>query len=69
MNALTPYTRPEVVRQALALLECEVREVDVLATPGAVRDYLRLRLGDRPHEVFAVAPRPRHPGQLSQAFH
>ena len=54
MNALTPYTRPEVVRQALALLECEVREVDVLATPGAVRDYLRLRLGDRPHEVFAV---------------
>ena len=54
MNALTPYTRSEVVLQALALLECEVREADSLATPDAVRDYLRLRLGDRPHEVFAV---------------
>ena len=54
MNALTPSCRPEVVRQALALLECEVREADALATPDAVRDYLRLRLGDRPQEVFAV---------------
>ena len=54
MTAITLYTRPEVVRQALALLECEVREAHALATPDAVRDYLRLRLGDRPHEVFAV---------------
>jgi DNA repair protein RadC len=26
-----------------------------LANPNAVRDYFRLKLGDRPHEVFAVA--------------
>ena len=54
MTAITLYTRPLVVQQALALLECEVREVDALATPDAVRDYLRLLLADRPHEVFAV---------------
>ena len=54
MTAITLYTRPRVVQQALALLECEVREADALATPDVVRDYLRLRLGDRPHEVFAV---------------
>ena len=54
MTAITLYTRPQVVQQALALLECEVREADALATPDAVRDYLRLLLADRPHEVFAV---------------
>lgn len=54
MNAITLYTRAQVVQQALALLECEVREADALATPDAVRDYLRLLLADRPHEVFAV---------------
>ena len=54
MTAITVYARPLVVEQALALLECEVREADALATPQAVRDYLRLLLGDRPHEVFAV---------------
>ena len=54
MTALTCYTRAPLVQQALALLECEVREADALATPDAVRDYLRLRLADRPHEVFAV---------------
>lgn len=54
MTALTCYSRAPLVRQALALLECEVREADALATPDAVRDYLRLRLADRPHEVFAV---------------
>lgn len=54
MTAITLYTRPQVVQQALALLECQVREADALATPDAVRDYLRLLLADRPHEVFAV---------------
>ena len=54
MTAITLYTRPQLVQQALALLECEVREADALATPDAVRDYLRLLLADRPHEVFAV---------------
>ena len=55
--ALTPawqYTRPEVVQQALDLLECSFCETDALASPAIVRDYLRLLLADRPHEVFAV---------------
>lgn len=46
--------RDPIVEQALALLTCQVRETDVMASPDAVKDYLRLRLGDRPHEVFAV---------------
>jgi DNA repair protein RadC len=50
----TLYARPQVVQQALELLECEAREADALASPDAVRDYLRLLLADRPHEVFAV---------------
>lgn len=48
------YTRPELVQQALDLMECELQGADALATPDVVRDYLRLLLGDRPHEVFAV---------------
>ena len=54
MNALIQYCRPELVQQALDLLQCEVREANALASPDAVRDYLRLLLADRPHEVFAV---------------
>ena len=50
----TLYTRAQVVKQALELLECEASEADALASPDAVRDYLRLLLADRPHEVFAV---------------
>lgn len=54
MSAPALYRRAELVQQALALLACEVHEADALASPDAVRDYLRLLLGDRPHEVFAV---------------
>ena len=54
MSPITHYCRPELVQQALDLMACEVREVDALASPDAVRDYLRLLLADRPHEVFAV---------------
>ena len=54
MSAPVLYRRAELVQRALAFLACEVREADTLATPDAVRDYLRLLLGDRPHEVFAV---------------
>jgi DNA repair protein RadC len=32
--------------------EERVRESNALTSPGAVRDYLRLKLGGRPHEVF-----------------
>lgn len=49
-----PYNRPRLVSRALKLLEGELREADVLTSPQVVRDYLRLLLGDRPHEVFAV---------------
>ena len=54
MNPATLTTRALVVQQALELLEFEARESDALASPDAVRDYLRLLLADRPHEVFAV---------------
>ena len=46
--------RHPIVSQALELLACETSETDLLASPDAVRDYLRLLLGDRPHEIFAV---------------
>lgn len=51
MNA---YCRDPVVEQALSILACQVREADALASPEAARDFVRLRLADRPHEVFAV---------------
>lgn len=47
-------TRDPIISQALQLLECEVCEADALRSPSAVRDYLRLRLAGRRHEVFVV---------------
>ncbi|WP_318530280.1 JAB domain-containing protein [Comamonas endophytica] len=38
----------------MKLLEYGLRETTVLASPSAVRAYLHLWLGDRPHEVFAI---------------
>ena len=47
--------RHPTVQQALELLACEVLPAtDALTGPQVVRDYLRLLLGDRSHEVFAV---------------
>jgi DNA repair protein RadC len=47
--------RHPTVQQALELLACEVLPAtDALLSPHDVRDYLRLLLGDRLHEVFAV---------------
>ena len=43
-----------IVAQALELLACEVQSKDVMITPDAVKDYLRLRLAGKQHEVFAV---------------
>ncbi len=43
-----------IVAQALELLACEVQNNDVMTTPDAVKDYLRLRLAGKPHEVFGV---------------
>jgi DNA repair protein RadC len=47
-------TKHPIVQQALALLACEMRETSVLAAPDDVKDYLRLKLASKPHEVFAV---------------
>ena len=47
-------SRAAIVEQALALLAVEVREANAMHSPQAVKDYLRLQIGDRPHEVFAV---------------
>lgn len=47
-------SRAAVVEQALQLLAAEVQRADALTSPGVVKDFLRLKLGGRPHEVFAV---------------
>jgi len=51
---LVPYNRPKLVSRALKLLESQLRHTDVLSSPQIVRDYLRMLLADRPHEIFAV---------------
>ncbi len=48
------YQHHPVVKQALALLACEIRQADAFHSPEAVKDFLRLKLGSRPHEVFAL---------------
>lgn len=46
--------RHPIITQALELLACEVRHTDALASPDAVKDYLRLKLALKDHEVFTV---------------
>ena len=41
-----------VLELARRSLREDLREESALTSPGAVRDYLRLALGGRPHEVF-----------------
>jgi DNA repair protein RadC len=41
----------ELARRALAE---KLKDKTIFDTPQAVRDYLQLQLGSRPHEVFAV---------------
>jgi DNA repair protein RadC len=48
------YAEHPIIQQALELLACEIHQTDTLQSPDAVKDYLRLKLGARPHEVFAV---------------
>ena len=43
-----------VLELARRCLREELRGADALTSPGAVRDYLRLSLGAREHEVFVV---------------
>lgn len=44
----------QIIQRALALLAARLHQGDVLSSPAAVRDYLRLHLGGREHEVFVV---------------
>lgn len=43
-----------LIAEALAVLSRRMRNTDTLAAPAAVRNYLRLLLADREHEVFVV---------------
>ncbi len=47
-------SRAPIVEQALQLLAAEVQGADTLTSPGVVKDYLRLKMGELPYEVFAV---------------
>ena len=44
-------TPDQIVQQALVILDARMRAAPVLSSPEAVRDYLRLSLHDRAHEV------------------
>lgn len=45
-------TQDQIVRRALKLLDASARIADALASPAAVRSYLKLKLMGRQHEVF-----------------
>lgn len=45
-------TGDRTIQRALRILEQRVRSGPALTSPGAVRDYLRLSIGEREHEVF-----------------
>ena len=44
----------KLIANALAILSRRMRAADCLSSPNAVRDYLRLLLAHREHEVFVV---------------
>ena len=44
-----------IIQEALWILEARLKRTEItLSAPTAVRDYLRLRLADREHELFVV---------------
>jgi DNA repair protein RadC len=45
-------TDQRIVERALEILEKRARSGSALTSPGAVRDYLKLTLAEREHEVF-----------------
>jgi len=49
-----PAEADEVLLAAQRLLASQVRGSDVMSSPAVVKDFLRTRLGQLPHEVFAV---------------
>ena len=57
IKGLGPAKRAEIVavlELARRALREQLKEKTLFATPQAVRDYLQLQLGSRPHEIFAV---------------
>lgn len=44
----------EILQAAQRLLARQLRGVEVMSSPGVIRDFLRVRLGGLEHEVFAV---------------
>jgi DNA repair protein RadC len=50
----TSTSDDNLIAQALAILARRIYAKDTLAAPGAVRDYLRLLLAGREHEVFVA---------------
>ena len=57
IKGLGPAKRAEIVavlELARRALSEQLKEKPLFATPQAVRDYLQLQLGSRPHEIFAV---------------
>src|SRR4029078_9972829 len=44
----------KLIQRALRVLEKRVRATDPLSSPQSVRDYLRLLLSNKEHEVFMV---------------
>ncbi len=56
-NLTEPQNRDsddKLIEQALAILSRRICTTNALTTPCAVRDYLRLLLAGREHEVFVV---------------
>ncbi len=47
-------TQDEIIRRALRILAGRIRTGEVLSSPTAVRDYLRIALAQKEHEVFVV---------------
>jgi DNA repair protein RadC len=47
-------TQDQTIKRALRILDRRMRSTSALASPEAVRDYLRILLHDRGHEVFVV---------------
>ncbi len=45
-------THDQIIQRALQILDARIRDLPALSSPDAVRNYLRLLLHDRPHEVF-----------------
>lgn len=49
-----PAVADEVLQAAQRVLASQVRGTHLLDSPAVVKDFLRMRLGALPHEIFAV---------------